>query len=165
MGRTPCVRVPAPVSDIIDATATIAEVARVHRDGVLSPIDVTEACLVRVAERDGHLSAFATVTADRARAQARRAAAEVGDDPQMTTPLLGIPVGVKDIVDVAGVTTAAGCAALAGRRAARGATAWRRLADAGAVLVGTTQTHELASSPPACCGPLRCAAPSPRRRR
>lgn len=123
---------------------TITATARGYRAGVLSPVEVTAACLDRIAERDAEIGAFATVTADRARARAHAATAELADDPEQRRPLLGIPVGVKDIIDVAGVVTGAGCAALAGNVAARHATVWRRLEDAGAVLIGKTATHELA---------------------
>lgn len=123
---------------------TIAAVARAFRTGELSPVEVTGACLDRIAARDGEVGALATVTAERAREGARTAAAEVADDPDLRRPLLGIPVGVKDIVDVAGVVTGAGCAALDGNLATRDATVWRRLDAAGAVLIGKTATHELA---------------------
>ena len=126
------------------APLTIAAAARAYRTGELSPVEVTEACLGRVAARDAEVGAFATVTAGRARRRARAAAAEVADDPDRRRPLLGIPIGVKDIVDVAGVVTGAGCAALAGNVATRHATVWQRLEDTGAVLIGKTATHELA---------------------
>jgi aspartyl-tRNA(Asn)/glutamyl-tRNA(Gln) amidotransferase subunit A len=123
---------------------TIAAAARAFRTGELSPVEVTGACLDRIAARDGEIGAFATVTADRARERARTAEAEVADDRDLRRPLLGIPVGVKDLVDVAGIVTGAGCAALGGAVAARDATVWRRLDAAGAVLIGKTATHELA---------------------
>jgi aspartyl-tRNA(Asn)/glutamyl-tRNA(Gln) amidotransferase subunit A len=123
---------------------TIAGAARAFRTGASSPVEAAAACLDRIAERDGELGAFATVTADRARVRARAAAAAVADDPDVRQPLLGIPLGVKDIIDVAGVVTGGGSAALAGTVAARDATVWRRLEAAGAVLIGKTTTHELA---------------------
>lgn len=131
---------------------TIAQAAAAYRSGALSPVEVTTACLERIAELDGRIQAFATVTAELALAQARAAEAQVRADPDGRRPLLGIPVGVKDIVDVAGVATGGGSAALSGRVAAASATVWRRLEAAGAVLVGKTRTHELAygvATPPA----------------
>jgi aspartyl-tRNA(Asn)/glutamyl-tRNA(Gln) amidotransferase subunit A len=130
---------------------TIADAARAYRAGELSPVEVTDACLDRIAERDGIIRAFAEVTADRARWQARQAVTELADDPDGHRPLLGIPIGVKDIVDVAGVPTRAGTDVLGGRPATADAVVWRRLAAAGAVLVGKTATDELAygvASPP-----------------
>jgi aspartyl-tRNA(Asn)/glutamyl-tRNA(Gln) amidotransferase subunit A len=123
---------------------TIAAAARGYRTGELSPVEVTGACLDRIAARDGDLGAFATVTAERARERALAATAEVAHDPDLRRPLLGIPVGVKDIVDAAGVVTGAGCAALGEAVAVRDATIWQRLDTAGAVLIGKTATHELA---------------------
>lgn len=123
---------------------TIVAAARAFRTGELSPVEVTEACLDRIAERDADVGAFATVTADRARERARAAMAEVADDRDLRHPLLGIPVGVKDLVDVAGLVTGAGCAARADAVATRDATVWQRLDAAGAVLIGKTATHELA---------------------
>jgi len=125
-------------------SATISELAAGYRRGTVSPVEVTRACLDRIAAVDGQVRAFATVTADRALAGARAAEVALRDDPHGDRPLLGIPVGVKDIVDTAGVETAAGSAALTGRVPATSATVWRRLEAAGAVLVGKTRTHELA---------------------
>lgn len=123
---------------------TIVDTARAFRTGELSPVEVTAACLDRIAAYDGEIGAFATVTADRARERARTAAAEIADDPDLHRPLLGIPIGVKDIVDVAGVVTGAGCAARTDVVATRDATVWQRLDVAGAVIIGKTATHELA---------------------
>ncbi|HEX6256168.1 MAG TPA: amidase [Euzebyales bacterium] len=123
---------------------TIVDAARAYRAGELSPVEVADACLDRIVERDGTIRAFAEVTAERARWQARQAATELADDPDGHRPLLGIPVGVKDIVDVAGVPTRAGIDGLDARPATADAVVWRRLAAAGAVLIGKTATHELA---------------------
>ncbi|MBW3603580.1 MAG: amidase [Actinobacteria bacterium] len=123
---------------------SINAIARAYRTGQLSPVDVTETCLQRIEQVDAEIGAFATVVAERARADARTAVSEVRRDRDMRRPLLGIPMGVKDIVDVAGVPTGAGCPAATVPDAAADATLWRRLADAGAVLIGKTSTHELA---------------------
>ncbi len=125
-------------------TVSIAAAARALRAGDLSPVELTEACLARIDAVDGELRAFATVTADVARRQAAAAERQLDDDPDGRRPLLGIPVGVKDIVDVAGVATRAGSRARPDVPAAADAEVWRRLAEAGAVLVGKTTTHELA---------------------
>ena len=134
------------------ATVSIAEAARAYRAGDLSPVEVTQACLQRIGDFDGELNAFATVTSDHALAQARAAEQTLLDDPGAHHPLLGIPLGVKDMVDTAGIPTSAGSAALAGRVPVEDATVWRRLDAAGAVLIGKTRTHELAygvATPPA----------------
>lgn len=125
-------------------TATIGELARQYRAGVVSPVEVTQRCLDRIAAIDGEVRAFVTVTADRALATAKAAETALRGDPDGDRPLLGVPVGIKDIVDTAGIETAAGSAALAGRVPATSATVWRRLDQAGAILIGKTRTHELA---------------------
>jgi len=129
---------------VAPVTETIGELARQYRAGVVSPVEVIQRCLDRIAAIDGEVRAFVTVTADRALATAKAAETALRDDPDGARPLLGVPVGIKDIVDTAGIETAAGSAALAGRVPATSATVWRRLDQAGAILVGKTRTHELA---------------------
>jgi Asp-tRNA(Asn)/Glu-tRNA(Gln) amidotransferase A subunit family amidase len=127
-----------------DATLTVTAVARAYRTGELSPVEVTQACLRRIDDADRDIAAFATVTAERASARARAAAFEVRDDPDGRRPLLGVPLAVKDNLDVAGVVTRAGSDAFPARVPDTDAMVWRRLEAAGAVLVGKTRTHELA---------------------
>ncbi|HSK96095.1 MAG TPA: amidase [Euzebyales bacterium] len=123
---------------------SVTAVARAYRSGELSPVEITQACLHQIDDIDGDIAAFATVTAERAIARARAAQAQLTDDPEVRRPLLGIPVAVKDNIDVAGVVTRGGSAALDARVPDVDATVWRRLEAAGAVLVGKTRTHELA---------------------
>jgi aspartyl-tRNA(Asn)/glutamyl-tRNA(Gln) amidotransferase subunit A len=123
---------------------SIAAVAVAYRSGELSPVEITQACLHQIDDMDGDIAAFATVTAERAITNARAAQAQLREDPEARRPLLGIPVAVKDNIDVAGVVIRAGSAALAARVPDTDATVWRRLEAAGAVLVGKTRTHELA---------------------
>jgi aspartyl-tRNA(Asn)/glutamyl-tRNA(Gln) amidotransferase subunit A len=119
-------------------------VAVAYRSGELSPVEITQACLHQIDDMDGDIAAFATVTAERAITNARAAQAQLREDPEARRPLLGIPVAVKDNIDVAGVVIRAGSAALAARVPDTDATVWRRLEASGAVLVGKTRTHELA---------------------
>lgn len=106
----------------------------------LSALELTEAVLDRIAARNPELNAYITVTADLAREQARAADAELraGGD---RGPLHGIPVGVKDLFDTAGVRTTAGSSFFAARVPAEDATAVARLRAAGAVLVGKHNTQ------------------------
>src|SRR5581483_10414360 len=71
-------------------------------------------------------------------------------------PLHGIPIAVKDVIDVRGVRTANGTAGLGWRLPKRDAAVWARLRSAGAVLVGKTTTHELAwgVTTPGCRNPV-----------
>jgi aspartyl-tRNA(Asn)/glutamyl-tRNA(Gln) amidotransferase subunit A len=104
---------------------------------------MVEAALGRIEALDGRLGAFVTVLADQARAAAAARDAEriAG---HVRGPLHGLPVAVKDLVDVAGEVTAAGSAKLATNRAERDAAVVERLRGAGAVIVGKTRTHEFA---------------------
>lgn len=119
--------------------------------GALSARDAVEACLSRIAERDGEIRAFAHLDADHARAQAdavdrhRKAGRAIG-------PLHGVPVALKDIVDTADMPTENGTVLDAGRRPARDAFIAARLRAAGAVIIGKTVTTEFAFMHP---GPTR----------
>jgi aspartyl-tRNA(Asn)/glutamyl-tRNA(Gln) amidotransferase subunit A len=125
------------------AFATIAEVGDLLRAGETTSVALTELMLARIAALDGRLNAFITVTEDLAlqQAEAADAALEAGHD---AGPLHGIPVAVKDIFDTAGVRTTNGSKLFAERVPADDATAVVRLQEAGAVLLGKTNLHELA---------------------
>ena len=123
--------------------APIAEIAARYRRGDLSPVEITEHTLARIAALNPTLNAFITVTADEARASARRAATELaaGADRGL---LHGIPIALKDLVDTAGIRTTCGSRILADHVPAVDARIVRRLRDAGAVLVGKTNLLEFA---------------------
>jgi aspartyl-tRNA(Asn)/glutamyl-tRNA(Gln) amidotransferase subunit A len=125
---------------------TIAGVAPLLREGVVSPVELVERALARIAERDGELNAFQLVLDARARAAAREAEAELGRGG-WRGPLHGVPVAVKDLFDVAGTITTAG-----GKRAVRtqsstDAAAVAGLERAGAIVVGKTRLPEYAFWP------------------
>ena len=123
--------------------ATIAELGRALRAGSITPTNLAEQFLERIARLDGKLGAFKCVTTDRAMAQAKAAEAEiaVGID---RGPLHGIPYAVKDLYDVAGMPTTAGSPLMESNIAARDCMVVRKLNDAGAVLLGKTITVQLA---------------------
>src|SRR4030095_16081008 len=81
---------------------TLSEAAQQIRRKALSPVDLTKACLKRIEQLNPKLNAYITVDADRALARAR----ELEHKP-WTGPLHGIPLGVKDIFDTAGMRTTA----------------------------------------------------------
>jgi aspartyl-tRNA(Asn)/glutamyl-tRNA(Gln) amidotransferase subunit A len=110
---------------------------------VTSSTELVEAALGRIEVLDERLGAFVTVLADQARAEAAARDAERAAG-RVRGPLHGLPVAVKDLVDVAGVVTAAGSPKLAANRAQRDAPVVARLRAAGAVVVGKTRTHEFA---------------------
>lgn len=120
---------------------TISQAAALLRAGELSPLDLVEAHIER-AERD-QLNALATLTADRARAEAERARRELASGVDRG-PLHGIPISLKDNIDVAGVRTTAGSLLYADRVPTTDATVTRKLREAGAVLIGKANMHELA---------------------
>ncbi len=122
-------------------TRSIADAATVLAARTISPVDLVEACLARIEARR-ELNAFITVLADRAREDARRAEAEIAAG-RHRGPLHGIPVSVKDLVDVEGTDTTSG-SAVPPRRATSDAPVVKRLRDAGAIVIGKTNLHEFA---------------------
>ena len=121
--------------------ATILEAADAIRSRKISPVELTRALLERIARLDPALRSYATVTPELALAQARRAEAEIAEGHDRG-PLHGIPIAVKDICNTAGVVTAAGMAIHADHVPDFDATVVKRLADAGAVLLGKLQLTE-----------------------
>ncbi|MBA6440458.1 amidase [Streptomyces sp. GMR22] len=117
-----------------------AEAIRTRR---LSPVELVDSVLDRVERLEPRLNAYATVTAERARRAAREAADEAAAG-RLRGPLHGIPMGLKDLIDVAGVATTASSRVRADHRAQADSTVAARLSASGAVLVGKTHTHEFA---------------------
>lgn len=121
----------------------LEEAARLLRQGSVSPVDLTESCLARIAAVEPKLNAFVTVTADLAREQARVAAAELAAGRDRG-PLHGIPVAVKDLFATKGIRTTAGSRILRDWIPDDDSTVVTRLRDAGAVLLGKLGLHEFA---------------------
>ena len=121
--------------------ATLTETADAIRSRTVSPVELTNALLDRIATLDPRLRAYATVTPELALAQARRAEAEIGEG-RYRGPLHGIPIALKDIYDTAGLVTTAGMPIHADRIPNSDATVVERLAKAGAVLLGKLQLTE-----------------------
>src|SRR5204863_8106160 len=101
----------------------------------LSPVALTEAYLARIQAHAPKLNAFARVTPEVARAQARAAEAEIGRG-RYRGPLHGIPYGAKDLFATAGVPTEWGTAACAGQTFDQVATVMRQRRQPGALLLG-----------------------------
>jgi len=122
---------------------TILEAAAGLRAGEVSSVELTRAALERIARLDGTLRAFITVMEESALAQARLADEELkrGTD---RGPLHGIPVAVKDVFSTRGVRTTCGSRIFFTHVPDHDAAVVQRLANAGAVLVGKTNMHELA---------------------
>ncbi|CAM5678187.1 amidase [Streptomyces purpurascens] len=122
---------------------TLSAAADLIRARRLSPVELADSVLERVEEVEPRLGAYVTVTAE----HTRRAAREAGKDiaaGRYRGPLHGIPMGLKDLIDAAGMATSASSRVRADHRAHADSTVAARLSAAGAVLVGKTHTHEFA---------------------
>ncbi|MFH0522183.1 amidase [Streptomyces sp. M41] len=120
---------------------SVAAAAEAIRGRQLSPVELVDSVLDRLHETDPRLGAYVTVTAERARRSARAAEHQAAAG-HFRGPLHGIPMGLKDLIDVAGIATTASSRVRAGHRTEADSAVATRLAGAGAVLVGKTHTHE-----------------------
>jgi aspartyl-tRNA(Asn)/glutamyl-tRNA(Gln) amidotransferase subunit A len=122
---------------------TIHELSRTIRDRSISPVELTRDCLARIEKLNPTLNAFITVMADSALDRARRAEQEIFRG-EWRGPLHGIPIGLKDILDTAGVRTTAASALYKDRIPDEDAEVVRRLRAAGAIILGKQNLHEFA---------------------
>ncbi|MFF4160967.1 amidase [Streptomyces sp. NPDC001678] len=122
---------------------TIAEAAGAIAAGELSPTELTGSVLDRAEAVEPHLNAYVAVFADAARRAAAAAEREIAAG-RRRGPLHGVPMALKDLIDVAGLPTTASSRVREQHVAERDSTAAARLAEAGAVLLGKTHTHEFA---------------------
>ncbi|GAS94609.1 amidase [Mycolicibacterium canariasense] len=121
----------------------LIDVAEKIRTREVSPVEVARSALARLDEVEPRLGAFVTVTADLALQQARTAEKEIADGGYRG-PLHGIPLGVKDLYDTAGVATTSSSAQRAENVPTIDSAAVAKLYDAGMILIGKTHTHEFA---------------------
>ncbi len=121
---------------------TITEAQARLRAGEITAVDLTNAHLARIEALDPQVKAYLTITADEARAAAEAADQRLaqGDD----APLLGIPLAIKDVLTTQDIPTTAGSRILAGFKPPYTATAVQKLLDAGAIMLGKTNTDEFA---------------------
>ena len=139
------------------AAPTIATTASQLRNGATTSKKLTTACLERIAELNSRLNAFITVLSDRALADAETADRELAAGTDRG-PLQGIPISLKDLIDVAGAPTTAASKLRQGDVARHDAAIVSRLRGAGAVLVGKCNLHEFAygtTSEDSAFGPVR----------
>ena len=125
----------------------IAEASRLIAARKLSPVELTEAYLRRIANLDSQLDSFVTLTADRARAEAKAAEAAIRASGPVSR-LHGMPYCLKDIFDTAGIRTTAMSKLLADNVPERDAACQEKLAAAGGVLLGKNATWEFAHGGP-----------------
>jgi len=122
---------------------SIAQTSELLRHKKVSPVELTRACLRRIEELNPTLNAFITVTHETAMSQARIAENEI-QQGNWRGPLHGIPIGLKDLIDTAGIRTTCGSALFAERIPTEDAEVTKRLRDAGAILVGKQNMQEFA---------------------
>jgi len=121
----------------------ILEISVKLRSKSWSPVELTRDCLARIEKLNPKLNAFITVTTESALDEARMAEAEINRG-HWRGPLHGIPVGLKDLVDTAGVRTTAASAVLKDRVPQRDADVVTQLKAAGAIILGKQNLHEFA---------------------
>lgn len=122
---------------------SIADLGAMYRSGATSPVAAVKACLARIARLDGQVNAFTTVIGTAALKAAHRAAEEIAAGMDRG-PLHGIPVALKDLIDMGGVPTGYGSSPVFGTLPARNARLVDRLEAAGAVIIGKTNMLEFA---------------------
>jgi aspartyl-tRNA(Asn)/glutamyl-tRNA(Gln) amidotransferase subunit A len=132
---------------------TIVDAAAGLRRGDYSPVDLTESCLQRIETFDEKLHSFITLTADLARAQARRAEQELGSGNDRGQ-LHGIPIAVKDLYMTKGIRTTCHSAVLENWVPDYDATAVVKLQAAGAIMLGKLGMHEFAFGGPSIDAPF-----------
>ena len=137
---------PEATSDAADLSIIAA--GRRLRDGSLTSLALTRAVLARIAERDVDYLSFYVVMSECALDAARRADAELASGKDRG-PLHGIPVGIKDMIDVAGVPTTAGSVSRKDNVPVANAALVDRLVDAGAIIIGKLATYEWGTVGPA----------------
>jgi aspartyl-tRNA(Asn)/glutamyl-tRNA(Gln) amidotransferase subunit A len=134
---------------------SIVDIAPLVQSGEVSPVDLVEGCLAQIDAR-GDLNAFITRLDGRALEEAGRRAREVHDGGYRG-PLHGIPIAVKDLIDVEGTRTTSG-SAIPAPIASADAPSVTLLREAGAIIIGKTNLHEFAfgtTSEESAFGPVR----------
>jgi aspartyl-tRNA(Asn)/glutamyl-tRNA(Gln) amidotransferase subunit A len=123
---------------------TLRQASENIRARKISAVELTEACLAKIRAFNPKINAWITVMREQALAQAKALDAEQSSG-RWRGPLHGIPIGLKDNIDTAGVRTTAGSKTLEGNIALEDAEVTRRLRAAGAVLIGKCNMHIFAS--------------------
>ncbi len=127
------------------ATLSASDMIRGYHNSDFSPVEVVDQVLERIAQLDTDINAFITVDATGARRQAEMWS---GILPSPAHPLAGVPVAIKDIIDVQGLPTTCHSAVMTGNIATRDAGVVGQLRAAGAIIIGKLSTHEFALGGP-----------------
>jgi aspartyl-tRNA(Asn)/glutamyl-tRNA(Gln) amidotransferase subunit A len=126
---------------------SLAELAELIRTRAISPLALTQAYLERIEQLNPQLDAFITKTAEQAIEQAKAMQAEIAAG-HYRGPMHGVPFGLKDIYDTAGIRTTAHSKTLIDNVPSADATTVAKLYQAGAILLGKLATHEYAHGGP-----------------
>jgi len=122
---------------------SIGELSRLIKEKKVSPTEIVKECLKRIERINPRLNAFITVTAEQALQQAEEAEAEIKNG-NWKGYLHGIPVAVKDMFDTAGIKTTAAFEHFKDRVPEKDAEVVIKLKEAGAIIIGKTNMHQLA---------------------
>src|SRR3984893_8254275 len=126
---------------------TVAEAARAIAARELSPVELMTALLERIGRLDPRLNVFIRLDGEAALEAGRAGGAEIATG-RIRGPLHGVPVGIKDIIDVAGLPTTCHSKILIDNLATGDAVCVSRLRGAGAIVLGKLSTHEFAIGGP-----------------
>ena len=141
----------------IGALQSLTEVSALIRQRRMSPVELVTTCLDRIERLQPELNAFITVAADSA-LQAARAAENELQQGCWKGPLHGIPIGIKDFYDTAGLATTAAFERFRDRIPKKDAVAVEKLKRAGAIVIGKTNMHTLGMGTTgleSCFGPVK----------
>jgi aspartyl-tRNA(Asn)/glutamyl-tRNA(Gln) amidotransferase subunit A len=126
---------------------TVHAVAAAIANGKMSPLELVKALLDRIEQLNPHLNAFIRVDADAALHEARAAEVEAAQG-RLRGALHGVPIGIKDIIDVSGLPTTCHSKILENNVARADAECVTRMRSAGAIILGKLSTHEFAIGGP-----------------
>jgi aspartyl-tRNA(Asn)/glutamyl-tRNA(Gln) amidotransferase subunit A len=121
---------------------SIKELSKLIQEQKISPVELVAHCLKRIEAHNPTLNAFITILSDHAREQAKAAEAEIKSG-KWRGPLHGIPVGIKDFYDTAGIKTTAAFQYFKDRVPKKDAEGVARLKEAGAIIIGKMNMHQL----------------------
>ncbi len=127
---------------------TIAKAAELIREGEIRPIDLVEQCLANIERHEPAVQAWVSVDRTGAIKEAERLGRILATGEEPTSPLFGVPFGIKDIIDVAGWPTKCGSPLRGSQPAIKDAPVVAALREAGAILLGKTVTTQFASFDP-----------------
>lgn len=122
-------------------TKTLAELSNLFQNGEVKSREITEAFIKNIEARDGEINAFITTTFDEAREMADAADSRFAND-KVLSPLDGMPFALKDCICTKGIRTTAASKILDNFIPPYDATVWKKLKEAGVVLLGKLNTDE-----------------------